>query len=335
LAALNLLLGAFVYLKPGFRDPVFDMKLRAMSAHFDRPGPPVRVAVLGSSRSAASVEPGALETTLEREIARPAAAYNMSLQGDGPVAQLVHFRRMRASGRLPDAVVVELLPSTFAWTDEGPYDAKVLRADRLTADEVDTVVRHGFPRKQTEKQWREATFNPWFGCRFQLLARVQRLWLPPGVVTYHPHAGKFGGWNPWDSIPQGLYAQHVSAIRKTYEPELKLVRFHGPHAEAFDELLRECKAAGVMVAVVVPPEGSEFRALYPQRVVDELDALIARLRREHGVHVVDTRTWLPDEAFVDTHHVHRNWAKHYTERLTREVIAPAIRGNGGTSTARR
>jgi hypothetical protein len=159
--------------------------------------------------------------------------------------------------------------------------------------------------------------------------------VPPGVVTYHPHAGRLGGWNPWDSIPSHLYAQHVSAIRKTYEPELELVRFSGPLAHAFDDLLHECKSAGVAVAVIVPPEGSEFRALYPQRVVDELDAMVARLRREHGVVVVDTRSWLPDDAFVDTHHVHRKWAKPYTERLTREVIMPSIRGHGATNTAQR
>jgi hypothetical protein len=336
LAALNVLLAVYVYWNPGFRDPLFDMKAQALSARFEQPDAGVRVVAMGSSRTAACVEPGTLEATLAAETGHPAAAYNMALQGDGPIGQLIHFRRLMAKGgKRPDVALIELLPYTFAWYGDHPYDATVLRADRLTKDEVDTVCNYGFPAAETNKQWREATFNPWFGCRFHLLARAVRNWLPPGAVTYHPQAGSLGGWNPWAPLTPSAAALASIWVRKTYEPELPSVKFTGPHMKAFEDLLNECKAAGIAVAVVVPPEGSTFRSWYPERVNAELEVLLDRLRRDYGILAVDARTWLDDRAFADTHHVLGDWAKPYTERLTREVIVPALRKHAGVSTARR
>ena len=61
------------------------------------------------------------------------------------------------------------------------------------------------------------------------------------------------------------------------------------------------------------------------RVQAALGAFQDRLRREFGVRVVDAREWLPDEAFVDSHHVVRPWAKPYTERLATEAVVPQLR----------
>ena len=41
--------------------------------------------------------------------------------------------------------------------------------------------------------------------------------------------------------------------------------------------------------------------------------------------VVDCRGWLPDDAFYDSHHMFADGAEAFTDRLSREVIAPALR----------
>ena len=324
LLALNVGLGVYAFVHPNFRDPVFDLKSRAMTEHFEQPGDPLRIIVLGSSRTAAAVDPAVLETTLSSQLGRPVVAFNMAMQGDGPISQLIHLRRILSSGVKPNVVVVELLPSTFIFAGR-PYDFSVLRPERLRYDEIDEAVKYGYPEAETRKEWREATFNPWWGARFQLLARIKRLWLPTGVVTYQKDAGKLGGWNPWTAYPPHLYRQRVNEVKRAYEPQLQVINFAGPHVAAIEDLLRECKAAGVHVAMVIPPEGSEFRSWYPERVNVELKALIDRLRMTHGVLIADARQWLPDQAFADTHHVVRQWAKPYTERLVREVVVPANR----------
>lgn len=330
LLVLNAAFAAYVQFKPGFRDPLFDAKVKAVTARFSAGEEPSRVVVLGSSRTAAAVEPRALESAVEAGTGRPCRAFNMGLQGDGPVSQLVHYRRMREQGVRADVVVVELLPTAFTWyldparNEDRPYDAVVLRANRLTRAEVDTVCRHGFPDAETRTEWREATFNPWFGFRFQLLARIQPKWLPPGIVQHRKDIGETGGWGPWEPIPPALVRQRVEEVRRAYASQLHQIRLSGPHAEAFEELLREGRRDGVRMAVVLPPEGSAFRAMYPANVQAALATYQDRLRREIGINVVDAREWLPDEAFVDSHHVVRTWAKPYAERLGREVVVAEL-----------
>src|SRR4051812_2746625 len=222
LCALNAVLAAFVHLRPGFRDPLFDAKVKAVVARFTPTAEPTRVVVLGSSRTAAAVEPRAMEAAVAAETSRPCVAFNMGLQGDGPISQLVHYRRLRAERVRPDVAVVELLPSAFAWyldrsrNEDRPYDATILRPDRLTRAELDTVCEYGFPVADTRGEWRVATFNPWFGFRFQLLARVQPRWLPPGIVQHRKDIGETGGWGPWDPVPPAVARQRVEEVRQAY-----------------------------------------------------------------------------------------------------------------------
>jgi hypothetical protein len=331
LFALNAGLAAFVQYRPGFRDPLFHAKVKALVARFTSTDEPTRVVVLGSSRTAAAVEPRAMEAAVAADTGRPCVAFNMGLQGDGPISQLVHYRRLRDADVRPDVAIVELLPSAFAWyldparNEDRPYDATILRPDRLTRAELDTVCEYGFPPDDTRGEWREATFNPWFGFRFQLLARVQPRWLPPGIVQHRKDIGETGGWGPWDPVPPAVARQRVEEVRQAYASQLHAIRIDGPHVQAFEELLRDCQRDGVRVAVVLPPEGSTFRAWYPPNVQAALVAFQDRLRREFGVRVLDARDWLPDGAFVDSHHVVRAWATPYTERLAREAVVPELR----------
>jgi len=336
LFALNAGLAAYVHLRPGFRDPLSDAKVKALVVRFTSVEEPTRVVALGSSRTAAAVEPRSMEAAVAAETGRPCVAFNMGLQGDGPISQLVHYRRLRDAGVRPDVVIVELLPSAFAWysdpsrNEDRPYDATILRPDRLTRAELDTVCEYGFPPRETRGEWREATYNPWFGFRFQLLARIQPRWLPPGIVQHRKDIGETGGWGPWDPVPPDIARLRAEEVRQAYAAQLQAIRIEGPHVEAFEDLLRQCQGDGVRVAVMAPPEGSTFRAWYSPGVQAALADFEDRLRRDFGVTVLDSRDWLPDEAFVDSHHVVRKWAKPYTERLAREAVIPSLRTTSGS-----
>src|SRR4051812_12865828 len=89
LIALNAALAAFVQQRPGFRDPLFDAKGRPSAARFPPRGEPAGVVALASSRPGAAVEPRALEAGAAAATGRPCVAFNMGLQGDGPISQLV------------------------------------------------------------------------------------------------------------------------------------------------------------------------------------------------------------------------------------------------------
>ena len=76
--------------------------------------------------------------------------------------------------------------------------------------------------------------------------------------------------------------------------------------------------------LVLMPEGSPFRSWYGLGANDRLLAFLRVVSSEYDVPLTDARGWLPDEEFSDGHHMLEAGAVAFTDRLTREVIAPAI-----------
>ena len=325
---LNLGLTAAVNLRPGLRDPLFDLaeeRFRERIATTD--DHPITIAFLGSSRTGGGIRPAVVQELVEAQTGRKCIAYNLHVPGNGPVGELVHWNRLLDRGAKPDVVVIEITPPRFASDNGEPDEASLLHGDRLTRPEVRLVRGYGF-KPDIETEYWEANLNPWSGFRFQLLARVEPKWLPPGIVQHRADIGETGGWGPWDPVPPAIRAQRVEEVKQAYGSQLHAIRFEGPHVQAFEELLGECRRDGVKVIVVAPPEGSEFRSWYPPAVQEKLAAFEERLRREFGVPVIDAREWLPDEAFADSHHVLRAWAGPYTKRLARDAVVPEVMGGG-------
>jgi hypothetical protein len=80
------------------------------------------------------------------------------------------------------------------------------------------------------------------------------------------------------------------------------------------------------VVLVLTPESREFRSWYAPGSEAQIQAVCARLARDHGTRIVDARTWVPDEDFMDGHHVLPAGAAVFTRRLAREVLTPLVTG---------
>src|SRR5918993_2568931 len=93
LVVLNVAFAAYVQLRPGFRDPLFDAKVKALVVRFASAEEPSRVVVLGSSRTAAAIEPKALEAAVTAETGRPGVGVQPGLPGGGAVRPPVHHPR--------------------------------------------------------------------------------------------------------------------------------------------------------------------------------------------------------------------------------------------------
>ena len=100
----------------------------------------------------------------------------------------------------------------------------------------------------------------------------------------------------------------------------------GPAVTALRDTLALCCDKRIPVAVVVFPEGTSFRALYPPRAEVRLARFLAELHAGFGCPVIDARTWMPDEQFLDGHHLRREGALAFTDRLAAEFILPYLRG---------
>ncbi len=74
--------------------------------------------------------------------------------------------------------------------------------------------------------------------------------------------------------------------------------------------------------LLLMPEGTEFQSWYHPAARAEIDTYLACLNREYEVPLVDARSWLPDTAFFDSHHLHGDGATAFTQRFAREVLEP-------------
>ena len=328
LVTLNLALAAIVNLRPGLRDPMFDLpadRFRERVAHAD--GRPITIAFLGSSRTGGGIRPAVAEQLLVDETARRCLAYNLHVPGNGPVGELVHWQRLLRRGPRPDVVVIEITPSRFASPDGIPDEAVLLHGDRLSRTEVRQVQAYGIPAA-VEGEWRDANANPWSGFAFQMLGLVRPRWLPPGVVRHERRAPADLGWQQPFFVARNPdhFRAAVEQNRALLYDSMQAARFDGPPAAALRDLIRSATEGGTAVAIWVTPEAGPIRAWYPARVNRDLAAFLIELRTS-GAIVEDGRAWLPDEAFSDGHHAVRTWADEYTRKVTREVVVPAIKGH--------
>jgi hypothetical protein len=329
LIVLNLGLIAVVNLRPGIRDPLFDLpaeRLHHRVATADNRA--VTIAFLGSSRTGGGIRPAVVEELVAAENGRRCIAYNLHVPGNGPVGELVHWNRLLEREARPDVIVIEITPPRFASEDGVPDEAVLLHGDRLTRPEIRLVRGYGF-KDDVEAEYREANLNPWFGFRFQMLGVLKPRWLPPGVVRHEDRAPADLGWQQPHFVAQNPthFGAAIEQNRPLLYKPMQAAVFDGPPANALRELVRSAHEHGTAVAVWVTPEGSPIRAWYPPHVNAGLAAYLDELRQS-GVIAEDGRTWLPDEAFSDGHHAVRTWADEYTRTVTRHVVVAAVQRVG-------
>src|SRR5215218_299696 len=82
-----------------------------LAEQYARPEPGrLTLIALGSSRTMSAFHPPTAAAGVTAATGRPCLAFNTALPGSGPLAQLLHLRRLMACGIRPDLVVVEITP---------------------------------------------------------------------------------------------------------------------------------------------------------------------------------------------------------------------------------
>lgn len=330
-AALAVTLEAW---RPDVRDPEYGTKLRRLqalrAAHPDAP----LVLALGSSRSLMGLRPADLS---EAGAAGGAVVFNFGLTGYGPVQELICYRRLRAEGVRPAAVLVELTPFMLAVAETA--DNRALEAHWSYAD-LEVLGRYRDKPAELYRTWGKARAVPWFSYRYSLLN-----WLLPACVPYDARDGfkwvnvdEYGWWLGHEQrdgpLPPEEFRRRVESARAQFGDPVRDWRVTPAADRALRELLGACRQDGAPAAVYLMPESSAMRSWYSPAGRERLSAYLARLRREEAVPVIDGRAWVPDAGFEDAHHLGAAGARLCTERFGREVIGSLLPPGSATARAR-
>ncbi len=292
------------------------------------------VLFVGTSRTGNGFDAGRAQDALTDALGRPAAAFNFGTPASGPITHLLHLRRLLEDGHRPALVLLEIHAPTFAALPDGPFEARFADGTLLTWHELDWLAGYGFPVERLREKRRTVAVAPWYGLRFQLMGRISPTTLPFHLRHDWGRGADPNGWNPVfvEEVDDEQYAFGLARAGREYLGILSNMKLGDAPVRAVRDLLALCRERGIPVVLVRMPEASGFRAFYPRPVSARIERFLNELAAESGCRVADCREWMPDRAFVDGHHLLRSGASAFTERLTREVIEPALRStNAGGS----
>jgi len=244
---------------------------------------------------------------------QPALVYNCARPGCGPMFQLLTMRRLLADGVRPRRVLVEIMPCFFNRQDGTLLDEKFLDPATLQGHELVRARRLASNPWRLVKHWALGRVLPCY--RFGVESEQQ---LP--IETANVAVDSNRGW-------QTMHCETTPEARKSltdiamgqYRDGLTDFHLAAQPVRAIHDLLALCRRNGIEVAVIVPPEGTTFRALYVPAAFPVIATFLGDLRRDWGVPLIDAREWIADEEFWDSHHLRPSGAVQFTDRLGSEL----------------
>jgi hypothetical protein len=311
---------------PEIRDPEYGHKLARLRARAAaEPGCPL-VVVLGSSRAALGFRPDALPTGAGGPV------FNLALAGAGPLTELLCLYRLLDEGIHPAGVVVEVMPPLLH--QEKPWaETTRLSVERLGRRDLHRLRRHAPHAGRLRRQWFAARLTPWYSHRFGLLSRLAPRWLAWDARQDRWQRLDSAGWMPYPrpAVKAEEIRRALQFARREYTPCFERFHITANADRALRELLAVCRREGIGVRLVTMPESSKFRSWYPPGAGPALATYLGGLSREYGMAWIDARTWVPDEYFVDGHHLLGDGAAVFAERFGREAPGFVARSEGDES----
>jgi hypothetical protein len=308
---------------PDIDDPEFYRRLELLQARrAEAPGRPLML-FLGSSRTETGFLPEKLPPLRTAAGDQP-LVFNCSHLGAGPGMNLLMLRRLLRAGVRPDWLVIEIMPARLADSKQN-----VLLECAGVTDL--SVTRHYRDPLKVYAYFTRAQLLPCHKRRHFLMEEILPGWLPQeDAWRRHIPLNPLGGDEAWMAVTH-LDAADVrhrtEGTRREYLPILEDLQIVEPADRAMRETLDLCRRKSIAPALLLAPEGSEFRSWYSAESRRRLDAYCETLRREYQAPLIDARDWLPDEVFTDSHHLNLQGAELFTRRLARDVLPGLVRGH--------
>jgi hypothetical protein len=320
---------------PELRDPAYaDKAARLRERTVSSPERPLTVVMIGSSRTVFGLRSKTLEQPVSEGVGRPAIVFNFGMYGAGPVVNLMNFRRLLAEGIRPDLLLIEVLPPLL--TDKkSAAEVNRLRPEQLWWSDLKLLERYGDENGRLRKEWWLANLAPSYGHRYSIVSRVCAPYL-----SYRYRQDGFrdiddSGWvePPERRNPAAVRERALQGAREEYHSYLKDFRLGEVGGGAIREQLELCRREGISAGLVLMPEGTEFRSWYQAADWQAIEGFLTEVCQEYNVPVINAREWLPEEDFIDSHHMLPSGAERFTERLGREALVPLLLKRQGSRAA--
>jgi hypothetical protein len=304
---------------PQVRDPEYVHREQLLQAQTQSDSKKPQVVMIGSSR----VLNGLDAKTATEALAGDALVFNFGIPSSGPFLERVWQERLEAGGAKPAILLIEVFPAYFNGNCPAG-DRNDLDGARLTAREL-SQLRPTFEAVAGPiRRWVFGRSLPAYRNQSELrgLLYVDRRRngddLPPDLRAIDSF-----GWQP-----RGYEAEERIALtglaHRQYDPCYRDFRLSAEQVSHLEELLERCHRRGIRAALVLTPEGSEFRRLYTPEMTADIDGMLSQMRAKYQVPIIDARNWMDDGRFYDMHHLLPSGAREFSQRLAREGIAPLL-----------
>ena len=314
------------------RDPEFaarrDRLLARVAEHPHRP----LILVLGSSRTVEGIRPDVVNGE------KGPMLFNAGLVGSGSMLELMTYRRLKAAGVRPQAVLIEYWPVLLRGGNHAEYGR--IDLPRLNSRDLPIVWDYYPDPPSVTRYILEGQLWPAWRYRKQLLASVQPKWVPDARHEQRFTAG-MDNWGWWpgvrDEDAETVRNQRSDIQNNPFRPYLDDFSIGVEADRALRDLLTECRADGVACAFVFMPEGPAFRTLYSPDAEQRWQAHLDRLTTEFQIPFHNAR--MHDEFAVelpDGVHLTQSGAKRLTQHLLADLprLFPKLYGNDGRPVVR-
>jgi hypothetical protein len=303
----------------GVRDPAYaDLISLARERRREMPDRPLAM-MLGSSSTYMGVDGDRLS--------RPGDVLflNCGIPGAGPIEQQIMLRRFLADGVRPDLLFVEILPYLLGCQpgDRISFEERSVISPRLTYAELSRVKRYTVDRGHYDRPWLFSRLMPLYFLQSEL-----RRTFGTDLV---PNPGRPSGRDNYgfdDEIRSAILSPEVT--RKATDLWMGRNR-RALEGEGISETSRRslrdlfdlCRKEKLEPRIVIPPMRLEVLRAAPEKMKRQCAELV-RIAEEYGYPIIDARNWVDDADFWDGVHMQAIGAEHYSDRLRRDALAPAL-----------
>lgn len=291
------------------------------------------ILMLGSSLTGFGFNPSVLETDQDTSRDRP-VVFNFSLDGGGPVVELICLRRLLAAGIRPSLLLIESHPH-FLFSEITQAKDRIISTTRLQLSDLAVIDRYDRHASDRRHKWWLSALSPWDAHRENLLNVLQH---QPGLLPHSPDPSVAGevwrcidhnGWYDWNRL-----CRRFPAFRRGSKGETDRIAtglFNGyaqaplnSQLGAYDEIAELCKQREIALVLVRMPEMSCVHGDFKPEWREKTDQFYTDLAQRTGMQIVDARAWVPDEEFWDGFHITAPGGTYFTKRLEAAVIKPFV-----------